>query len=599
MKTNKRNSSSSVVIIPAYEPPSSFTDYLISLSERGFEKLVVVNDGSGEKYAEIFKKIKEIPSVELISYDVNMGKGHALKTAFRYCLDNFAEDDVFVTADCDGQHLAADVESVAKEAARHREALVLGSRDFSLDCVPKRSRAGNLFTRKIFSLLYGISLSDTQTGLRAFSYSLLDELISISGERFEYEMNMLIALKKHRISIIEKEIATVYKEEPEGCERVSHFRSVRDSARVIGVLFKNLGWYFLSSLISAVVEIAVFFLLTSLAVGVDLRPLAVKMLIPTVGARIISSVFNFFFNFRLVFRGKSKRSLLRYYALWTVQLGASYGIACGFGAIFGSLAPTSAGLLITLCKSFCDLIIALFSYQIQSRWVFADKPRDKNRFYGAYLRFWRVIYNIFVKKYKSRVEPPEGEPHVYISRHLNTQAPVVICQSLGFDLHFFVLHNFFGFRKVYKQYREYTFTAKHDLRGIKLFFAKIAAFFAALWFAPMVKSIKAIPVYRGGSDSMITFKRAMEYLGRGESLIVFPDIDYSADEKTPSEIYTGFLFLDKLYYKKHGRHLCFVTLKVDSECREITETGRVTLGDGDFNVEMEAAAYRLHSLLMD
>ena len=290
-----------VVIIPAYQPPPAFYDYLTRLCKRGFRGILVVDDGSGEKYSDIFKGAERLRSVAVVSYGENKGKGHALRTAFAYCKEHFPNDTVLVTADCDGQHTAEDVERVAALACERRGALVLGARDFSLECVPRRSRTGNLFTRRAFSLLYGISLSDTQTGLRAFSHSLLDELLKISGDRFEYEMNMLISLHKRGIEIVECEISTVYLEKQDGAERLSHFRTFSDSMRVLGVLFKSLGRYFFSSAVSAVIEITAFFLFASMMLKLtDLSP-AVKMLVPTVSARILSSVFNFILNFQVLF----------------------------------------------------------------------------------------------------------------------------------------------------------------------------------------------------------------------------------------------------------------------------------------------------------
>ena len=207
---NITNKSRTVVIIPAYEPSHAFVEYAKELNDKGFAGLIVVNDGSNEKYSYIFEELSQIPFCHVISYEENHGKGYALKTAFKYCRDNYGEDTVFVTADCDGQHLADDVENVANKAHDHPNKLVLGSRDFSLDHVPARSKAGNLNIRRMFRFCYGLSLSDTQTGLRAFSYKLFDSLIAIRGDRFEYEMNMLIIFHKKHIGIIEVPIETVY-----------------------------------------------------------------------------------------------------------------------------------------------------------------------------------------------------------------------------------------------------------------------------------------------------------------------------------------------------------------------------------------------------
>jgi len=368
-----------VVIIPSYEPSSSFITYAKEIIDKGFSHLLVVNDGSGDNFSSIFEEIAALPRCTLLSYEENHGKGYAMKHAFAYCKEHFPTDTVFVTADCDGQHLCKDVLRTAAEAYKTPDELILGSRDFSLPFVPKRSRSGNVFTRKMYKFLYGLSLDDTQTGLRAFSYSMLDPLLEIRGDRFEYEMNMLVVLHKKRRVIREIPIETVYNEEMEDGAKVSHYRPLRDSMRIMAILFKNLGWYFISSVGSALLEMLAFYLITHYILTAEFSSAALAMLVPTVCARVLSSVFNFFFNFKIVFRGKKKRSVFRYYALWVVQLAISYGIACGWNAFFATfeLSQSTAALLITLCKGVCDLIIGIASYGIQRAYVFADpKPKQ-------------------------------------------------------------------------------------------------------------------------------------------------------------------------------------------------------------------------------
>lgn len=377
---NKPILENTVVIIPSYEPSGSFVSYARELIEKGFKEVLVVNDGSNDTFTPVFEEIKGIPRCIVTGYAENHGKGHALKFAFAYCKERYDESTLFVTADCDGQHLCEDVERVAREAAATPEQLILGARDFSLPFVPQRSRKGNVFTRKMYKFLYGLSLEDTQTGLRAFSYSMLDELMNIKGERFEYEMNMLVILHKNRRIIREIPIATVYNEEMEDGAKVSHYRPLRDSVRILSILFKNLGWYFFSSIVSTILDILAFYLLTRFVFAAEITSAALVMLIPTVGSRVLSSVFNFTFNFKVVFRGKKKRSIFRYYALWCVQLGVSYAIACGLNALFAltALPNDTKALLITLCKGFCDFLIGMISYGVQRAYVFAD-PKPKNK----------------------------------------------------------------------------------------------------------------------------------------------------------------------------------------------------------------------------
>ena len=75
-----------IVVIPAYEPPQEFVDYAKTVSKIA-KQLIVVNDGSNENYNKIFAEISEIKNAVYLTYPENHGKGYALKTAFKYCID--------------------------------------------------------------------------------------------------------------------------------------------------------------------------------------------------------------------------------------------------------------------------------------------------------------------------------------------------------------------------------------------------------------------------------------------------------------------------------------------------------------------------------
>jgi len=113
--------------------------------------------------------------------------------------------------------------------------IILGCRDFDLPGVPPRSVAGNKTTSRMFRL-YGITLSDTQTGLRAIPARFLSRFTAIEGERFEYETNMLLKMKRRGIGFLEQPIATVYEDENLG----SHYNAVKDSWRIFKIMVKDL-----------------------------------------------------------------------------------------------------------------------------------------------------------------------------------------------------------------------------------------------------------------------------------------------------------------------------------------------------------------------
>jgi len=546
------------VIIPAYEPPREFIDYAMQVADFA-GGLVVVNDGSGREYDGIFDEIAKKENVTYITYGENHGKGYALKEAFRYCAEHCADDCICVTADCDGQHDPADIKRVAEAALSHPSALILGARDFDLPNVPPRSKAGNTNIRRMFRWLYGLDLSDTQTGLRGFSLDVARQLLSVRGERFEYEMNMLIHAKKNGIPVLEVPIRTIYPDDPK--DHVSHFKAIRDSAKIVGVVIRNLNLYILSSALSGVLDVLVFFILSSLVLG---EISAVNTLIATVTARVASSVLNFILNRKYVFGGRSKRAIYRYYILWLCQLGASYGLIFLFGNVLG--------LPMTPMKLAGDLLLSFFSYQIQQCWVFKD--RERNRFYGPFVSFARRCARGFVKKYKSEVLPPE-EPAVYVCRHLNMHGPLTTFLRLDFHVHMMILSCFFDKDDCYRQYADYTYTER---RGKKKKKHNGKAYWASRAVPRFMRSVRAIPVYRGmGAKSIQTMRETVACLRKGESVIVYPDIDYTAGYERESEIYDGFLMLGQLYKRETGKSLRFIPLYIDEAEKKIREYGHITV----------------------
>lgn len=356
-----------VVIIPSYEPTENFIAYCRILAKEDISAIVVVNDGSDARFDPIFREIETIEKVTLIAYPDNRGKGSALKTAFGYCKDRFQDGTVYVTADSDGQHTVRDVMRVAAKAATSPErTIVFGCRNFKEPQVPFHNRWGNTLTSLFFRLMHGAKCSDTQTGLRGFGHGLLDYLNGIGGERFEYEMNMLIRATKDRVRIAEITIETVYNEDG----KASHFNVVRDSSLVMRSVFGNLGMYFISSVLSAILDVAVFLVLVNfvdipaiLGISAALRTPVSKCV-----ARVLSSIFNIYFNFRFVFHGKGASCIPKYYVLWFFQLiASSLGVTLFIDVLH---------VYDFVSVMIVDLSLALISYRIQKHWVFRTKEDE-------------------------------------------------------------------------------------------------------------------------------------------------------------------------------------------------------------------------------
>lgn len=354
-----------IVLIPSLEPDERLIAYVQQLHEYALMNIVIVDDGSGEEYQPIFLQLKEHGCVVLRHTD-NLGKGAALKTGFQYIEQHFAEICCVVTADSDGQHAAEDVYRLAEEARVHTDALILGVRDFSGGGIPPKSLLGNRMTSFLFALLYGKRLSDTQTGLRAFGPQLLSFMQRIRGSRFEYELQMLISCIQAGIPLVILPIQVIYEQGNSG----THFKAVRDSARVMFVLFSSFVKFIFSSVSSSVVDLGIAWLLID-----ALRPMLgeqhfLRILLATVIARVISIGVNYLLNKHLVFRSKGREgSLWRYLSLCAlVILLSSTGVYMLHTVFFMNE---------KIAKLLCDALLFLLSYQVQRRWVFAARRHQR------------------------------------------------------------------------------------------------------------------------------------------------------------------------------------------------------------------------------
>ncbi|MGW5666617.1 glycosyltransferase family 2 protein [Micromonospora sp. NPDC003776] len=220
-----------IVLVPVYRPGKDLLRLLDDLAGAacGWHP-VVVDDGSGPAADDVLDAARD-RGATVLRRRVNRGKGVVLKTGFRYVAASHPGRDV-VCVDADGQHRGGDVVRVV-ERMRETGALTLGVRRFDGD-EPLRSRVGNGLTRDVFRLATGVPVRDTQTGLRAYPAGLLDWLGSVPGERFEYEMNVLLYATRAGHPIAEVPIATRYRADNSS----SHFSALADSVRIYGALLR-------------------------------------------------------------------------------------------------------------------------------------------------------------------------------------------------------------------------------------------------------------------------------------------------------------------------------------------------------------------------
>lgn len=348
------------VVIPAYEPDGRLLILLDQLSERKITPVIVVDDGSGENYTELFRKAGKLAEAGggcLLRHERNCGKGRALKTAFQYVLTSFPDAAGVVTADSDGQHRPECIEDVRRALCQNPDSLVLGARTFDDPGIPWKSRFGNRLTVKLMQYFTGIRVSDTQTGLRGIPRAFLEKLLNVRGERFEFETEMLLA-SRGEYPIVEVPIRTVYDSKS---HHQTHFRPLADSWRIYKILGRSFLGFVLSSLSSSILDLCLFTLLCHLLRG---RARA-YILIATIAARILSAAYNYGMNYKKVFRSRSgiRASAVRYALLAAAQMLCSGLLVTAAVRLLGNLPEV-------VIKAMVDTALFFVSYKIQQKFVF-------------------------------------------------------------------------------------------------------------------------------------------------------------------------------------------------------------------------------------
>ena len=330
-----------VALIPSYEPNDKLINVVDDLLQTNRFDVIVVNDGSNSSYDKYFDRIKD--RVTYLKYDNNRGKGYALKTGFKHIKDNY-NDCVVVTLDSDGQHTVKDTLNLCNIESNKEDTILLGKR-LRGEKTPLRSKFGNSITRVVFKLSTGIDVYDTQTGLRAFKSNLLPFMLNIPGDRFEYEMNMLLEAPRKRIKLEEETIETIYEDNNSG----SHFNTIKDSFRIYKQIFK-----FMFASVSSFFIDYILYTILNLLTG--------NLILSNVVARIFSSAFNYTVNRNMVFNDKNSiaKSVIKYYVL------------AAFILLVNTVALTLLSTVISkyVAKIIIEVILFIVSYFVQKRFIF-------------------------------------------------------------------------------------------------------------------------------------------------------------------------------------------------------------------------------------
>jgi len=213
-------------VIPAYQAQASVAAVVrglrAALGADADAPIVVVDDGSSDGTSEAATSA----GARVVRHARNLGKGSALCTGFEELRALGA--DAAVCVDADGQHPAEEAVRLARHDAA-REALLLGVRDLARDGAPKKNQFSNGFSNRFLSFALGRTLSDTQCGLRRYP---LPETLALGGRAtgYGFEAELILRAVRRGWEIVEVPVRVIY---PPESERVTHFHSVRDPARIV------------------------------------------------------------------------------------------------------------------------------------------------------------------------------------------------------------------------------------------------------------------------------------------------------------------------------------------------------------------------------
>ena len=223
------------ILVPTYNNQRTLKSVLNGVLEIS-PNVIVVNDGSTDSTHEILKEFRD--KVTLIEYPTNQGKGNALKLGLRKAIE--LGFDYAITIDSDGQHYADDIPLLIAEIEENPGNLVMGSRNMDQASVPGKSSFGNKFSNFWFWVETGITLSDTQTGFRAYPLAPIKGM-KFFTTKFEFEIEIIVRLAWKNVKYSEANIKVDYPE-----DRVSHFRPFEDFSRisVLNAVLVTLGLLF-------------------------------------------------------------------------------------------------------------------------------------------------------------------------------------------------------------------------------------------------------------------------------------------------------------------------------------------------------------------
>lgn len=327
-----------VILIPVYNPGEGIINLVKGLKEKSYT-VVIVNDGSNDKYHTIFESI--VDDCQIINCPYSKGKGNAIKKGLNFIkVHNQDKKGVCILE-----------ENYPIDQIIELNDLFEQEKIFFVHTKGKR------FLSKIFSMIYHQEFKNVDSSLIGFSMKYLDQMLEVDEKCYEVQ-----AL----INCVQKEIKV---EEIVSNQNKEFFHVKNKNSAILYVIFLHLFRFISSSIISSVIDVLLaWFLLDVLKIWMssDFWRIATASLV----ARIISTIENYIYNKKIVFkeRTESKQTGRRFMIL-TVAITV-------LSTLFVYVASTLNIMSEKLAKPVGDLLLFLLSYNVQMKWVFSKNKEE-------------------------------------------------------------------------------------------------------------------------------------------------------------------------------------------------------------------------------
>ncbi len=192
------------IVVPAFNEEKKIAEVINSLKKEGYKRIIVVDDGSSDRtYSE-----SKLMGIITLKHAINRGQGAALKTGIDYALEQGAE--IIVTFDSDGQHQPEDIKNIIQPIEEGKADIVLGSRflnkESNVPLVRKIFLKGGAL---IFRLMYGVRLTDSHNGLRAFSRKAA-QTIKLTQDKMEHASEIIEEIGRRKLKYLEVPVTIRY-----------------------------------------------------------------------------------------------------------------------------------------------------------------------------------------------------------------------------------------------------------------------------------------------------------------------------------------------------------------------------------------------------